>query len=68
MNKCDSCGNNYDKCFEVIIHSEKFTFDCFECAIHTLAPVCQNCHCKIIGHGIEEKAGFFCCSHCAKQE
>lgn len=28
-------------------------FDSFECAIHRLAPVCEHCGCKIIGHGLQ---------------
>lgn len=32
---------------------ETHTFDSFECAIHKLAPVCEHCDCKIVGHGIE---------------
>jgi hypothetical protein len=29
------------------------TFDCFECAIAALAPECEKCGVKIIGHGLE---------------
>ena len=43
-------------------------FDCFECAIHALAPECEHCGCKIIGHGIESGGSFFCCAHCAHEE
>jgi hypothetical protein len=41
--------------------------DSFECAIQKLAPVCQHCGCKILGHGIEAKGTFFCCAHCARE-
>ncbi|MEW5938871.1 MAG: hypothetical protein AB1750_04360 [Chloroflexota bacterium] len=65
---CEVCGNEYDKCFEVRLNGETRTFDCFECAIHALAPKCARCGCRIIGHGMEQADGvFFCCAHCANQ-
>ena len=53
MAKCDLCGNDYDKSFEVVFGGSRHTFDSFECAIHKLAPQCAHCGCRIIGHGIE---------------
>ena len=38
MPKCDSCGNDYDKSFQVVMAGQTHVFDSFECAIHTLAP------------------------------
>jgi hypothetical protein len=67
MAKCDVCGNDYDKAFQVVsAQGSSHTFDSFECAIHALAPTCAHCHCKIIGHGIEARGTFYCCAHCAK--
>jgi len=66
MNRCEVCGNEYDKSFVVRIDDREFTFDCFECAIHALAPVCAHCGCKVIGHGVESDGTVFCCAHCAK--
>ncbi|HEX8398969.1 MAG TPA: hypothetical protein VGB02_03735 [Pyrinomonadaceae bacterium] len=66
MAQCEVCGNDYYLSFEVITAGESHTFDCFECAIHRLAPVCVNCGCKVIGHGIEANAKFFCCANCAR--
>jgi hypothetical protein len=43
------------------------TFDSFECAIHTLAPKCEHCGVRIIGHGLEKSGRMFCCDHCAEQ-
>jgi hypothetical protein len=40
MVKCEVCGNEYDKAFEVGIQGRSHTFDCFECAIQALSPVC----------------------------
>jgi hypothetical protein len=67
MAKCDVCGNDYDKSFQVITaNGQKHTFDAFECAVHKLAPVCAHCQCKIIGHGIEAKGRMYCCANCAR--
>ena len=65
MAKCEVCGNDYDKSFEVRIGGSTHVFDSFECAIHALAPVCSHCECRIIGHGMEAEGQFFCCAHCA---
>jgi hypothetical protein len=67
MAKCEVCDNDYDKSFQVILDGKPHTFDSFECAIHKLAPVCEHCRCKIIGHGIEAKETFYCCAHCARE-
>jgi hypothetical protein len=67
MAKCDVCGNDYDKSFTVSALGRTGTFDCFECAIHALAPVCSHCGCTVIGHGAEAGGQVFCCAHCAKQ-
>ena len=40
---CDVCGNDYDKSFEIRRGPVTYTFDCFECAIHRLAPQCAHC-------------------------
>ena len=67
MSQCYSCGNDYDKTFEVTLGGRSYTFDCFECAINLLAPTCGHCGCRIIGHGGEVDGVFFCCAHCAAQ-
>ena len=65
--RCDSCGNDYDKAFQVTKAGKTFTFDSFECAIHKLAPTCEHCGMRIIGHGLEASDGrMFCCDHCAE--
>jgi hypothetical protein len=63
---CEVCGNDYDKSFEVIAAGERHVFDSFECATHRLAPICEHCGCKVIGHGTEVDGRFFCCAHCAR--
>ncbi len=68
MAKCDACGNEYDKAFQVIMNGRTHTFDSFECAIHTLAPPCDSCGVTIVGHGVEANGDIFCCAHCAGRE
>ena len=65
---CEACGNRYDKAFTVTMDGEQHVFDCFECAIHALAPRCAHCECAIIGHGVESNGTMFCCAHCAHEE
>jgi Rieske Fe-S protein len=67
MAKCDVCGNEYDKSFEVTYRGRGYTFDSFECAIHALAPICAHCGCRVIGHGVEAGDRIFCCASCAGQ-
>ncbi len=64
--KCEVCGNDYDKAMQVTVAGETRTFDCFECAIHALAPACGNCGVRIVGHGVEKGERMFCCVNCAE--
>ena len=66
MNKCENCGNEYEKAFKVTMAGKDHTFDSFECAINMLAPQCSHCATRIIGHGVESDNKIFCCAHCAK--
>jgi phage terminase large subunit GpA-like protein len=65
--QCEVCGNDYDKAFLVQMEGSTHTFDSFECAIHALAPACEHCGCKIVGHGVESDGRMFCCAHCAER-
>jgi hypothetical protein len=66
MARCEVCGNDYDKSFEVTAAGTRHTFDSFECAIHKMAPVCEHCQCKVVGHGVEVGDRFFCGAACAR--
>jgi hypothetical protein len=68
MARCDQCGNDYDKSFQVLKNGRTWTFDSFECAIQAVAPTCAHCDCRIVGHGVEKGGTFYCCVHCAAQE
>src|SRR6185436_11461608 len=68
MARCEVCGNEYDKSFEVVSAGKTHVFDSFECAIHALAPRCAHCGCRIIGHGSEAGGDMYCSAHCAKAE
>ena len=61
MARCETCGNDYDKAFQVILNGSTHTYYSFE-----LAPKCENCGIRIVGHGLEKDGTFFCCEHCAE--
>ena len=59
-------GEEYDKAFRVEMPDDQpHVFDSFECAIHALAPTCEHCGVRIIGHGVEANGSVYCCAHCA---
>jgi phage terminase large subunit GpA-like protein len=64
---CEVCGNDYRLSFDIqTTGGNTHTFDSFECAIQRLAPICEHCNCKIIGHGVEVSGRFYCSAHCAR--
>jgi hypothetical protein len=67
MATCEVCGNDYDGAFTIEKDGASHVFDSFECAIHALAPTCEHCGCRIIGHGIQANDRMFCCAHCASR-
>jgi len=66
MAQCEVCGNEYDKTMEITREGQTHTFDSFECAIHAMAPTCEHCGCRVIGHGVEAEGAVYCCAHCAQ--
>ncbi|MCP3782386.1 Prokaryotic metallothionein [Micromonospora sp. A3M-1-15] len=67
MATCEVCGNDYWMAFEVrTVNGATHIFDSFECAIQKMAPICEHCQTKIVGHGVEVSGRFFCCAHCAR--
>jgi len=66
MTRCEVCGNDYDKAFTVRANGAEHTFDSFECAIHALAPACNHCGCRVVGHGVEAAGVMYCCANCAR--
>lgn len=65
MAQCEVCGNEYEKPLEIVVSGTSHYYDCFECAIHALAPVCSRCGTKIIGHGVEGGGELYCGASCA---
>ena len=65
---CETCGNEYDKVFQVLKAGQTHSFDSFECAIQMLAQTCATCGCRIIGHGLEQDDRIYCCAHCAGRD
>lgn len=68
MAKCDVCGNQYGKTFQVMMNGETHTFDSFECAIHALTPICTNCGVTIVGQGVEAYGDIYCGANCAESQ
>ena len=68
MAVCTTCGNDYDKTFEILQNGESYRFDSFECAIQELAPTCRRCGCRVIGHGVEASGKIYCCAFCAGEK
>ena len=68
MAVCEVCGNDYALAFEVRAQGAVHVFDSFECAIHKMAPICEHCGIKIVGHGVEADGHFYCCAHCAMSQ
>lgn len=68
MAVCEVCNNDYEMSFEVHVAGSVHTFDSIECAAQKVAPICDNCHCRILGHGLQANGQFFCCAHCARQQ
>jgi hypothetical protein len=66
--QCEVCGNEYDKAFQVVMDGTPHVFDSFECAAHALAPKCDHCGCRVLGHGVESGGVIYCCASCAKQK
>ena len=66
--RCDHCGNDYEKAFQVTMAGKTSTFDSFECAIQAMAPTCEHCRVRIVGHGMEKAGKMFCCAHCAEHQ
>lgn len=67
MPRCDVCGNDYESAMQIRLRGVTGTYDCFECAIHAMAPACEHCGWRVIGHGVEAGGKIFCCAHCAQE-
>jgi hypothetical protein len=68
MEKCEQCGNAYSRTFHIQMDGQEHVFDCFECAIESLAPRCEECGTRVIGHGVENGLQIFCCAQCARNK
>jgi hypothetical protein len=66
MAKYKVCGNEYEQGIRADGAGTRRTFDSFECAVHAIAPICEHCRCRVIGHGIEVGGHFFCRAYCAR--
>ncbi len=68
MARCSVCDNEYDKTFTVTTpDGASRVFDSLECAAHAIAPTCDHCGCRVLGHGVEAGDRVFCCASCARK-
>jgi hypothetical protein len=66
MDQCEVCGNEYESLMTIRLKSGiTHQFDCFECAVHKLAPTCADCGVRVLGHGVQVDHKIYCCAHCA---
>jgi hypothetical protein len=68
MATCSTCGNDYALAFSVTTAGgESYTFDSIECAAQKIAPTCEVCGVRILGHGMQAGDRMFCCDNCARK-
>src|SRR5687767_1773517 len=58
MATCETCGNEYDKTFQVTMSGKAHTFDSFECAILALEPPCDHGGIRTVGTAWRRGAHF----------
>jgi hypothetical protein len=66
MTRCETCGNEYARSITVTLDGRSHQYDSFECAIHALAPTCEGCGIRVLGHGVENGSHVYCCANCAR--
>ena len=66
MSRCETCGNEYDRPITVALDGHAHQFDSFECAVHALAPTCNRCGVRILGHGVQGAGHIYCGASCAR--
>ena len=66
MARCETCGNEYPRPLTVTLDGRAHDFDSFECAIHALAPTCERCGTRILGHGAQNGDHLYCGANCAR--
>lgn len=66
MGICEFCGNHIKDSLKIVAHNREHEFDCFQCAIQSLAPTCASCSCRIIGQSIDENGFCYCGLHCQR--
>src|SRR4029079_3929802 len=65
MSRCDLCGSECDDPLLVVMAGKSHTFDCLECAIYSLAPLCAHCGCRVTGRSAERHGRTYCSAQCA---
>jgi hypothetical protein len=52
---CETCGNDYDKAFQVRLNGQDHIFDSFECANPGPRAEMPHCGTRVVGHGSRER-------------
>ena len=65
--RCEVCGNDQGRCFEVRLGGERHVFDSFECAMRAFTPRCGHCGGDLLGHGIVLGDTLYCSYECANE-
>jgi hypothetical protein len=66
LSRCDSCGNEQNRTFEIRMARKLYTFDTLKCAIQVLAPTCTHCGDRILGHPVRLGLDQYCSAECAQ--
>ena len=67
MPTCVTCGNTSESIYRVSHQDREYVFDSIECLAAALAPSCEVCGLRILGHGLEISGRLFCCTQCARR-
>lgn len=68
MKSCKKCGQPAQTPVTVRVGAgPQYTFDCFDCAIETLAPRCPECGRSYTGHPVTLGEQRFCSTACAQR-
>lgn len=68
QSRCEVCGQEASVGVRVVVGGVTHLFDCFQCAIHRLAPECDHCGCRILGRVRRSSGRPFCSEGCAQAD
>jgi len=66
LGRCETCSNEAEKLFEVIVCGQSHAYDSFQCAVMAMAHRCDFCGLSISTPVMEHNGRHFCSSSCAE--